>query len=55
MSGESKTIVNSEELLEQEALRELDEILAENLAIYYDYESVKRYVAPKIKTLEDIN
>ena len=30
MSVESKTIVNSEELLEKEALRELDEILAEN-------------------------
>ena len=55
MSGESKTISISEELLHEEALRELDEILSENLQIYYDYESVKRYVAPKIKTLEQID
>ena len=41
--------------LQQEALRELDEILSENLQIYYDYERMKRYTAPKIKTLEDID
>jgi len=41
--------------LQQEALRELDDILAENLQIYYEYESFKRYTAPKIKTLEDID
>ena len=55
MSGESKVITNSEELLHEETLRDLDEILSENLEIYYDYESIKRYVAPKIKTLEDID
>ena len=55
MSGESKTISSSEESLHKEALKELDEILSENLEIYYDYESVKRYYAPKFKTLEDID
>ena len=55
MSGESKTIYSSEESLYKETLKELDEILSENLEIYYDYESVKRYYAPKFKTLEDID
>ena len=44
MSGESKSISSSEESLHKEALKELDEILSENLEIYYDYESVKRYI-----------
>lgn len=55
MSGESKDISNSEELLHEEAIRELDEILSENLEMYYDYENIKRYYAAGIRTLEIIN
>ena len=55
MSGESKTISSSEESLHKEALKELDEILSENLVIYYDYESIKRYYAARIKALEEID